>query len=64
MCMILTSGTELACGSENDINIYGLQSGKLNFTLTGHTALVRHLHLTDKMDKLFSGSDDKVIKFL
>jgi hypothetical protein len=37
---------EIACGSENDINFYNLELGSKSKTLTGHTGLLRHLHIS------------------
>ncbi len=61
MSMLMINVSEFACGSENDINVYNLSNGKIVKTLQGHTALLRHLHITECLQYLFSGSDDKVL---
>ena len=62
MCLIMTSNTELCCGSDSNINVYEIESGKITKTLTGHTGLIRFLLLLDNLDNLLSSSDDSTIR--
>ena len=62
MCMALLSTRELAVGSERDIKVFEIDSGKLLKNLTAHSALVRDILLLDNSRTLVSTSDDKTIK--
>jgi len=62
MTLIMLNPHEMACGSEKNINVYKIDDGFLEKTLTGHSSLVRDLFLMDDNKTLVSASDDKTIK--
>lgn len=62
MCFIMINNDEICCGSDSNINVYNIESGKVVKVLSGHTSLLRHLLLKDNLDTLLSSSDDWTIR--
>ena len=50
MCLAWVSHSLLAVGSNSNINVYDFAKGKVEYSLEGHTALVRDLLLMDCLD--------------
>jgi len=62
MTIILLNPNEMACGSEKNINVFKIDDGLLEKTLSGHSTLVRDLYLLEDGNTLVSCSDDKTLK--
>ena len=62
MCLIMLNDKHLCCGSDSNINIYEIDSGKIIKQLVAHTGLVRYLLLLNNTDNLLSSSDDRDIR--
>ena len=62
MIMIVINEEDIAVGSEFNFKIYNLKLQKCTKTVSGHNGLIRDLLLSNDLQKLFSGSDDKSIK--
>jgi WD40 repeat protein len=62
MTIILLNPSEMACGSEKNINIYKIDDGILEKSLVGHNLLIRDLYLLEDGTTLLSSSDDKTLK--
>jgi len=62
LTMVLVNDKVVACGSDNDINIYNLPKKALIKQLRGHTRTVTSLCVETTRDLVVSGSEDWTIK--